>query len=61
MEDFIPEKYIENSTYSVSKTNTKKILYQIENCICKIDVGGSTELDSFAKLIILNKNIPYQY
>ena len=50
MKDFIPEKKIENSTCSVSKTNTKKILAQMENCICKIDVDGARGTGFFCKI-----------
>ena len=51
MEDFIPEKHFENSPCSVSKTNTKKILFQMENCICKLDDGcGSTGTGFFCKI-----------
>ena len=40
MDDIIKESLIQEQPIPVSLEGTKKILYQMENCICKIYKNG---------------------
>ena len=46
-EDFIKEKYIENSVNPVSIEGLEKILFQMKNCICKIYKNDGTKGTGF--------------
>ena len=57
MEDTNQEKCIKNAIDPVSKERAKKIIYQMENCVCKIYSNGSTGTGFFTKIPYKNKII----
>ena len=59
MSDIIEESLIKDQPISVSLEGTKKILYQMENCICKIICeDGSTGIGFFTKIQFQNNLLP---
>ena len=57
MSDIIQEKLIENQPIPVSIDGTKKILFQMENCICKIYLKNGEKGTGFFCKIPFNNNI----
>ena len=59
MENYIPEKYIENSPNPLTIEGTETILFQMKNCICKIlSNDGKKGTGFFCKIPYLNKLLP---
>ena len=59
MDDIIKESLIQEQPIPVSLEGTKKILYQMENCICKIYCdNGSTGTGFFCKIRFQNNLLP---
>ena len=59
MSVIIQEKLIEDQPIPVSLEGTKKILYQMENCICKIYCNNnSTGTGFFCKIRFQNNLLP---
>ena len=51
MSDIVKESLIQDQPIPISLIGTKKILYQMENCICKIFCNdGSTGTGFFSKI-----------
>ena len=59
MSDIIQEKLIKKYLFQVSLDGSKKIVSQMENCICKIyDKKGGTATDFFCKIKFNNELLP---
>ena len=59
MPDIQQEKLIEDQPIPVSIEGTKKILFQMENCICKIYLeDGKKGTGFFCKMPIFNNLLP---
>ena len=59
MSDIIQEKLIEKQPIPVSIEGTKKILFQMENCICKIYLeDGQKGTGFFCKILFNNDLLP---
>ena len=59
MSESTKESLIENQPIPVSLEGTKKILYQMENCICKIyNKKGSKATGFFCKIPFQNNLMP---
>ena len=56
MEDIAKEVFISNSPSSINAKRTKEILFQMENCICKIIKNNGENGTGFFCKIKLNKN-----
>ena len=57
MSNILKESLIQDQPIPVSLEGTKKILYQMENCICKI-YNGLTGTGFFCKIKFKNKLLP---
>ena len=58
MSDIKQEKFINKYLIQVSLDNTKKIVSQMENCICKIYKKGGTATGFFCKIPFNNDFLP---
>ena len=59
MSDIIKERFIEDQPIPVSLEGTKKILFQMENCICKIFLtNGEKGTGFFCKIPFNNYLLP---
>ena len=59
MSDILKESLIQDQPIPVSLDNTKKIVYQMENCICKIyNNNGLTGTGFFCKIKFQNNLLP---
>ena len=59
MSDILKKSLIQEQPIPVSLDNTKKILYQMENCICKIyNNNGLTKTGFFCKIKFQNNLLP---
>ena len=60
MSDIIEESFIRDQPIPVSLEGTKKIIYQMENCICKIYCNnGLTGTGFFCKIKLQNNLLPF--
>ena len=57
MSDILQEKLIEEQPIPVSINGTKKILFQMENCICKIYLKNGEKGTGFFCKIPFNNNL----
>ena len=59
MENYIPEKYIEDSPNPLTIEGTETILFQMKNCLCKIlGNDGKKGTGFFCKIPYLKKLLP---
>ena len=56
MSEVIDEIYIKKSPVPISIEQMKKIIFQMENCICKIYKNGSTGTGFFCKIPLKDKD-----
>ena len=57
MKEINKEKKLNNGIEPVSIEKTEKIINQMKNCVCKININGSTATGFFTKIPYKNKMI----